>query len=223
MSAGLMLLLDLACAAATVSQPLLLTRRVLGSLLLHPVAAAAAPPASQAPSRLYEAVAARRPSDWTAAERPAIDALVEEVAALRAPWRQSDLRGVWRLAYLLPGPDGAGVDRRVPFPELPFNDNFQDPRPHHEPAPRDAPLHSSHHDTALHADSRGRTRSVQRSRGRHQAKTKRPGVPHIVTPPPPLSRCSARQASRTSASCSGPRSRCASAARCRNRRAGSPP
>ncbi|EOD25296.1 hypothetical protein EMIHUDRAFT_115633 [Emiliania huxleyi CCMP1516] len=118
----LLLAIDLACAttsllaadaAAAVSQPRLLTRRVLGSLLLHPVAAAAAPPASQAPSRLYEAVAARRPSDWTAAERPAIDALVEEVAALRAPWRQSDLRGVWRLAYLLPGPDGAGVDRRV--------------------------------------------------------------------------------------------------------------
>jgi len=162
----LLLAIDLACAttsllaadaAAAVSQPRLLTRRVLGSLLLHPVAAAAAPPASQAPSRLYEAVAARRPSDWTAAERPAIDALVEEVAALRAPWRQSDLRGVWRLAYLLPGPDGAGVDRRVPFPELPFNDNFQEPLAHttnlRQETLLSTPLHSSHNDTTLHADS----------------------------------------------------------------------
>jgi len=55
----------------------------------------------------------------------AIDALVEEVASMRAPWRQSQLRGEWRLAYLQPGPDGTGIDRRVPFPELPWNDSYQ--------------------------------------------------------------------------------------------------
>ena len=27
--------------------------------------------------------------------------------------------------YLEPGPGGAGVDRRIPFPELPFNDQYQ--------------------------------------------------------------------------------------------------
>ena len=31
----------------------------------------------------------------------------------------------WKLAYLQPGPNGAGVDRRIPFPELPFNDSYQ--------------------------------------------------------------------------------------------------
>ena len=29
------------------------------------------------------------------------------------------------MAYLQPGPDGAGIDRRIPFPEFDFNKNFQ--------------------------------------------------------------------------------------------------
>ena len=29
------------------------------------------------------------------------------------------------LAYLQPGPNGAGIDRRIPFPELEINDSFQ--------------------------------------------------------------------------------------------------
>ena len=50
---------------------------------------------------------------------------MEELAALRAPWRGELLRGKWRVAYLQPGPGGAGLDRRVPFPELPFNESYQ--------------------------------------------------------------------------------------------------
>ena len=82
----------------------------------------------EAARRLLAACKGRRPSSWSAEERPAIDALVDEVVALRAPWRRELLRGKWRLAYLQPGPDGAGVDRRVPFSGLfdqPWNDNFQ--------------------------------------------------------------------------------------------------
>uniref|UniRef100_A0A7S0LEV3 Plastid lipid-associated protein/fibrillin conserved domain-containing protein n=1 Tax=Coccolithus braarudii TaxID=221442 RepID=A0A7S0LEV3_9EUKA len=67
----------------------------------------------------------RRPSSWRGAERPGVDALIDEVVALQAPWKGDALRGKWRLAYLQPGPDGAGVDRRIPFPELPWNDSFQ--------------------------------------------------------------------------------------------------
>jgi hypothetical protein len=28
--------------------------------------------------------------------------------------------------YLRPGPEGAGIDRLIPFPELPFNENYQE-------------------------------------------------------------------------------------------------
>ena len=58
-------------------------------------------------------------------EKAEVDALIEEVVKLRAPWPRGGLRGKWQLAYLQPGPDGTGVDRRIPFPELPGNDSFQ--------------------------------------------------------------------------------------------------
>jgi hypothetical protein len=75
--------------------------------------------------RLLNLCEQRRPSDWREDERAQVDALIEEVVALKAPWPREALVGKWRLAYLQPGPDGAGVDRRVPFPELPGNDSFQ--------------------------------------------------------------------------------------------------
>ena len=80
---------------------------------------------SSAPERLLSLCVGRRPSDWKEDERPAIDALIEEVVSLNAPWPREALRGKWKLAYLQPGPGGAGVDRRIPFPELPGNDSFQ--------------------------------------------------------------------------------------------------
>ena len=87
------------------------------------IAAAAEEP--EAARRLLALCEGKRPSGWKADERPEIDALIEEVVALRAPWPKDSLRGKWKLAYLQPGPDGGGVDRRIPFPELPGNDSFQ--------------------------------------------------------------------------------------------------
>ena len=73
---------------------------------------------------MLAACIARRPGDFTdPAERARVDALVEEVVALKAPWKR-EAAGRRRLAYLQPGPT-ARRDRRVPFPELPFNDSFQ--------------------------------------------------------------------------------------------------
>ena len=88
----------------------------------------APPSAAQEPEaarRLLQLVDGRRPSDWRDDERAEIDALIEEIAKLKAPWPRDDLKGKWKLSYLQPGPDGAGVDRRIPFPELPFNDSYQ--------------------------------------------------------------------------------------------------
>ena len=78
-----------------------------------------------AAKKLLSLVSGRRPEDWSDAERPEVDALIEELAKAQAPWPRDALRGKWKLSYLQPGPDGAGVDRRVPFPELPGNDSFQ--------------------------------------------------------------------------------------------------
>ena len=80
-------------------------------------------PAAEA--ALYEACQGRRLGSWTTAERPMVDTLVDELVALRVPWRKEMLRGKWRLAYLQPAPEGAGVDRRIPFPELPWNEQYQ--------------------------------------------------------------------------------------------------
>jgi len=87
------------------------------------ISAAEADP--EAVQRLYELCRSRRPSEWRPEERPAVDALVEEVSALQAAWDRDALPGTWRLAYLQPGPGGAGVDRRIPFPEFPWNDSYQ--------------------------------------------------------------------------------------------------
>ena len=54
-----------------------------------------------------------------------IDGLIDEIVRSRAPWPRGELAGLWRLAYLQPGPDGTGVDRRIPFPEFDFNDSYQ--------------------------------------------------------------------------------------------------
>ena len=54
-----------------------------------------------------------------------MDELVEAVVSQNAPWPRTGLLGKWRLAYLQPGPNGEGVDRRVPFPEFGFNEQYQ--------------------------------------------------------------------------------------------------
>jgi hypothetical protein len=132
----LLLLVPAACAlrsTAPVHDRRTALRGVLGALSLSPAVAAAAPAvavaAPEEPSeparRLLAACQGRRATQWRDSERTAIDALIDEVAALNAPWPRENLRGKWKLAYLQPGPDGGGVDRRVPFPELPWNDSFQ--------------------------------------------------------------------------------------------------
>ena len=79
----------------------------------------------EAARKLLELVEGRRPSSWRNEERALVDSLIEEVVALNAPWPRGALIGKWKLAYLQPGPDGTGVDRRVPFPEFDFNDSWQ--------------------------------------------------------------------------------------------------
>lgn len=79
-------------------------------------------------TRLFEYVNGRRKDEYSEEERREIDALIQEIVAMNLPQRDSNnqsLVGKWMLVYLQPGPDGAGIDRRIPFPEFPFNDNYQ--------------------------------------------------------------------------------------------------
>jgi hypothetical protein len=76
-------------------------------------------------TRLFDAINGRRATEYSQDEGFEIDALIQEIADARHPWDPSKLTGKWMLCYLQPGPNGGGVDRRIPFPEFPFNDNFQ--------------------------------------------------------------------------------------------------
>ena len=83
----------------------------------------------EAVTALFGVLNGRRPSEYSREERREIDARIEKVATLA---RQSagvaapGLAGTWVLVYLQPGPDGAGIDRRIPFfPDFQFNDSFQ--------------------------------------------------------------------------------------------------
>jgi hypothetical protein len=96
--------------------------------LMRPSLSAAAEEEPEAATRLLSLVEGKRPADWkraSPATRAEIDGLIEELAQKPTPWTREQLRGKWKLAYLQPGPDGAGVDRRIPFPEFDFNDSFQ--------------------------------------------------------------------------------------------------
>lgn len=76
-------------------------------------------------TKLFDKINGRRPNEYSPSERMEIAALVEEICHRSWPWSDEWLSGTWMLAYLQPGPDGAGVDRRIPFPEFDFNDSFQ--------------------------------------------------------------------------------------------------
>ena len=84
-------------------------------------------------TRLFDKVNGRRQGEYSAEERMEIDALIDSIASTSSPppqqqqqsWHPDKLYGKWKLVYLRPGPNGVGVDRRVPFPELPFNDSYQ--------------------------------------------------------------------------------------------------
>ena len=66
---------------------------VSASMSLEPLAA----------QQLYELLQGRRPSGWKDEERAMIDKLVDELVALRRPWRSADARGKFRIAYLQEG------------------------------------------------------------------------------------------------------------------------
>jgi hypothetical protein len=81
-------------------------------------------------TRLFDIVKGRRPNEYSVEERIEIDSLIDQIIiqnqiAEEESGRRSLLTGTWILTYLQPGPDGAGIDRRIPFPDFDFNDNYQ--------------------------------------------------------------------------------------------------
>ena len=94
-------------------------------------------PPSEPPAvtRLFHIINGRRPYEYSVEERQEINALINDIVVVnkkedgetdkQQTFDRSLLPGTWILTYLQPGPNGAGIDRRIPFPELDFNDNFQ--------------------------------------------------------------------------------------------------
>jgi hypothetical protein len=76
-------------------------------------------------TRLFEYVNGRRPNEYTEQEQQEMDASMDTIASSQSPFERNLLLGTWMLVYLQPGPEGGGIDRRIPFPELPFNQNYQ--------------------------------------------------------------------------------------------------
>ncbi|KAL7578751.1 hypothetical protein ACA910_015984 [Epithemia clementina (nom. ined.)] len=104
------------------------------------------PPPTEPPlvKRLFEKVNGRRPGEYSAEERREIRQLMNEIIISSSSSSSSStttrsntnsgaknaaqiLQGTWQLVYFEPGPNGGsgGVDRRVPFPEFGFNDQYQ--------------------------------------------------------------------------------------------------
>ena len=129
--AALQLTLALALLARAGALRLTTRRAALAAAIAPAVALRRAMAADEeepaAVSRLYALVDGHRPSDFKDLPAAAveIDQLIDEIVRSRAPWPRGELAGLWRLAYLQPGPDGTGVDRRIPFPEFDFNDSYQ--------------------------------------------------------------------------------------------------
>eukprot|EP00444_Apocalathium_aciculiferum_P045933 CAMPEP_0183534988 /NCGR_PEP_ID=MMETSP0371-20130417/27248_1 /TAXON_ID=268820 /ORGANISM="Peridinium aciculiferum, Strain PAER-2" /LENGTH=279 /DNA_ID=CAMNT_0025735401 /DNA_START=80 /DNA_END=919 /DNA_ORIENTATION=+ len=59
-------------------------------------------------------------SGWTKSEKAQAETLVDALSNANLPWRRSDLVGTWKVAYLQ-----GDLDRRIPFPDLPFNESYQ--------------------------------------------------------------------------------------------------
>lgn len=76
-------------------------------------------------TRLFELVNGRDVDSYSQEMRFEIADLITEIVDKQYPWNRNDLEGKWALVHLQPGPNGGGIDRRIPFPELPFNHNFQ--------------------------------------------------------------------------------------------------
>lgn len=90
-------------------------------------------------SQLFSKVNGRRPYEYSPRERQEISQLISQIvnappkesnaaeisSSLPLPFDRSLLPGRWMLVFLQAGPNGAGIDRRIPFPEFDFNDSFQ--------------------------------------------------------------------------------------------------
>jgi len=91
-------------------------------------------------TQLFHTINGRRPYEYSAEERNEINDLIRSILLLTSnserssdnqqqrelsSYQSSSLVGTWILAYLQPGPNGAGIDRRIPFPEFDFNDSYQ--------------------------------------------------------------------------------------------------
>jgi len=77
--------------------------------------------------RLFRLVSNAKPSDFTKSEQRDLDTLIDSIISRERgkAWRRDLLPGKWRVAYIRAGKDGGGLDRRIPFPELPFNESYQ--------------------------------------------------------------------------------------------------
>ena len=86
---------------------------------------------SMAVTQLFGMVNGRRPYEYTDSERSEIAQLIDQVVTDETnPKKNNDfhpeyLPGKWMLVYIQPGPTGVGIDRRTPFADFGFNDNFQ--------------------------------------------------------------------------------------------------
>ena len=76
-------------------------------------------------TKLFELVNGHRPDSIAQTDRFEIANLINKIVDARYEWKKDDLPGKWALVYLQPGPEGGGIDRRIPFPEFWFNNNYQ--------------------------------------------------------------------------------------------------
>ncbi|CAJ1950005.1 unnamed protein product [Cylindrotheca closterium] len=92
------------------------------------------PAEPKAASQLFDYINGRRPNEYTFQETKEIEGLIQEVVDTgktkseitnKPEFQRGLLPGRWILAYLQPGPNGVGIDRRIPFPDFDFNDNYQ--------------------------------------------------------------------------------------------------
>lgn len=76
---------------------------------------------------LWYKVQRRKPSSYSESEIEEIDTIVDDIVLLArgTEWQRDKLLGTWRVAYIRPGREGGGLDRRIPFPEFDFNESYQ--------------------------------------------------------------------------------------------------
>ena len=80
---------------------------------------------------LFDKVNGRRPGEYSATERSEIHDLMDQIVQdeQSIPWDGNLLPGTWQLVYFQSSSvlkEGSGnVDRRIPFPEFGFNDQYQ--------------------------------------------------------------------------------------------------